>query len=397
MGLHGGTAKSKVEGVETTIAVPYYDLKQQYDSLRPEILSALDRCCRSASFSLGEEVALFEKEFASYCEARHCVAVNSGTSALHLALLAAGVGPGDEVITTPNSFIATAEAIDYTGAKTVFADIDPLTANIDPCLVEKRITPQTKAILPVHLYGRPAAMESLEKIAHAHRLVLIEDACQAHGARFHGRRVGAIGTSGAFSFYPSKNLAAYGEAGAVVTDDNSIAEYCRAARSHGEVRRYFHDFIGYNYRMEGFQGAVLRVKLRHLDEWSARRKVIAAHYRERLSDLPLRIPADDPRDECAYHLFVVYVENRDAVQGGLKTRGVGTAVHYPLPLHQQKALENLGYKKGEFPYAERACREALALPMFPELTDKQVDYVCEALHAVISGIGSKDAGAVQRF
>ncbi len=396
VGLHGGTAKSKVEDVKTTMSVPYYDLKQQYESLRGEILDALDRTCRNASFSLGEEVASFEKEFASYCEARHCVAVNSGTSALHLALLAAGVGPGDEVITTPNSFIATAEAIAYTGAKTVFADIDPLTANIDARAVEKAITGRSKAILPVHLYGRPADMESLEKIAQAHRLILIEDACQAHGARFRGRRVGAIGASGAFSFYPSKNLAAYGEGGAVVTNDDNVAQYCRAARSHGEVRRYFHDFIGYNYRMEGFQGAVLRVKLRHLDEWSARRKAIAARYRERLSGLPLRTPADDPRDECAYHLFVVYVKNRDAVQEALKTRGIGTAVHYPLPLHQQKALRNLGYKQGDFPYAERACCEALALPMFPDLTDKQVDCVCEALHTVISSIDSKHVGTAQR-
>ena len=369
--------------MKTITSVPYYDLKSQYESIRSEILEALDRSCRNTSFSLGEDVVSFEKEFAGYCEAKYCIAVNSGTSALHLALLAAGVGPDDEVITTPNSFIASVETIAYTGAKPVFADIDPDTANIDPQCVAKVITTRTKAILPVHLYGRPADLQSLQELALTNNLALIEDACQAHGARYRSRRVGAICASGAFSFYPSKNLAAYGEAGAVVTNDDRIAEYCRAARSHGEFRRYFHDFIGYNYRMEGFQGAVLRVKLRHLEKWSARRKEIAARYRKRLSGLPVRLPQDDPRDECAYHLFVIYVENRDAVQAELKNRGIGTAVHYPLPLHLQRALAGLGYKQGNFPHAEKACREVLALPLFPELTDDDVDYVCESLQAAL--------------
>lgn len=369
--------------MKTITSVPYYDLKQQYESIRSEILEALDRSCRTASFSLGEDVASFEGEFADYCEAKHCIAVNSGTSALHLALLAAGVGPGDEVITTPNSFIASVETIAYTGAKTVFADIDQHTANIDPRCVAKAITRRTKAILPVHLYGRPADMQSLQELARTNNLALIEDACQAHGARYRGRRVGGIGESGAFSFYPSKNLAAYGEAGTVITNDDRIAEYCRAARSHGEFRRYFHDFIGYNYRMEGFQGAVLRVKLRHLDEWSARRKAIAARYRKNLSGLPLRLPQDGPSDECAYHLFVIYVKDRDAVQAELKSHGIGTAVHYPLPLHLQEALSSLGYKAGDFPHAEMACREVLALPLFPELTNDEVDYVCESLQAAL--------------
>lgn len=375
--------------MKTITSVPYYDLKQQYESLRSEILEALDRSCRNASFSLGDDVASFEREFAAYCEAKHCIAVNSGTSALHLALLAAGVGPGDDVITTPNSFIATAEAIAYTGAKPVFADIDPHTANIDPRCVSKAITSRAKAILPVHLYGRPVDMQSLLDLARANNLALIEDACQSHGARYRGRRVGAIGASGAFSFYPSKNLAAYGEAGAVVTNDDHVAEFCRAARSHGELRRYFHDFIGYNYRMEGFQGAVLRVKLRHLEEWSARRKAIAARYRRNLSGLPLTLPQDDPRDECAYHLFVIYVGNREAVQAELKDRGVGTAVHYPVPLHLQNALASLGCKQGDFPHAEKACREVLALPLFPELTDDEVDYVCESLQAVLQLSGQE--------
>jgi dTDP-4-amino-4,6-dideoxygalactose transaminase len=365
--------------VKTVTTVPYYDLKEQYAALRSEILDAIDRTCRNSAFSLGDEVASFENEFASYCEARHCIALNSGTSALHLALLAAGVGPGDEVITTPNTFIATAEAVAYTGAKIVFADIDPRTANLDPSLAEAAITSRTKAILPVHLYGRPADMDAFQKLADDHELALIEDAAQAHGARFRGRRVGALGVCGAFSFYPSKNLGAYGEAGALVTNDDGIADYCRAARSHGELRRYFHDFIGYNYRMEGFQGAVLRVKLRHLDEWSSRRKAIAQRYREKLSGIAVTLPEDDARDECAYHLFVIYVENRDAVQVELKNCGIGTAVHYPLPLHLQKALAHLDYKAGDFPHTERACQRVLALPLFPELTTEQVDYVCDSL------------------
>jgi dTDP-4-amino-4,6-dideoxygalactose transaminase len=368
--------------VKTVASVPYYDLKGQYADLRSEILEAIDRTCRNAAFSLGDEVASFENEFASYCEARHCVALNSGTSALHLALLAAGVGPGDEVITTPNTFIATAEAIAYTGAKIIFADIDPRTANLDPRLAEAAITSRTKAILPVHLYGRPANMGAFQKLADAHKLALIEDAAQAHGARFRGRKVGALGACGAFSFYPSKNLGAYGEAGCVITNDDRIAEYCRAARSHGERRRYFHDFVGYNYRMEGFQGAVLRVKLRHLDEWSFRRKAIGQRYREKLSGFAVTLPQDDVRDDCAYHLFVMYVENRDAVQAELKNCGIGTAVHYPLPLHLQKALAHLGYKAGDFPHAEHACQHVLALPLFPELTMEQVDYVCDSVREI---------------
>src|SRR5487761_571216 len=368
--------------MKASVKVPYFDLKAQYAGLREEILEALDHVCQNASFSLGDEVASFETEFATHCEAKHCVALNSGTSALHLALLASGVGAGDEVITSPNTFIATAEAIAYTGATTVFADVDPRIANLDPRLVERAITSRTKAILPIHLYGRPAEMDALQKIAHDHNLALIEDACQAHGARFRGRRVGGIGDSAAFSFYPSKNLGAYGEAGALVTNNDRIAEYCRAARSHGEVRRYFHDFIGYNYRMEGFQGAILRLKLRRLEDWSASRKALAQRYRERLGATRVDLPADDPRDECAYHLFIVYVNERDSVRKQLEERGVGTAVHYPRPLHLQKALAHLGYHAGDFPHAERACEHVLALPFFPEMKDEQVDYVAESLTAI---------------
>lgn len=362
--------------------VPYYDLKPQYAALREEILDALDRVCRNTAFCLGAEVASFEKEFAEFCEIRHCVALNSGTSALHLALLAAGVGAGDEVITSPNTFIATAEAIAYTGAKTVFADVDPRTGNLDPRAAESRITPRTKAILPIHLYGRPADMDAFAEIARRCKLALIEDACQAHGARYRGRRTGTLADSAAFSFYPSKNLGAYGEGGALVTNDDRIAEFARAARSHGETARYTHQFIGYNYRMEGFQGAVLRVKLRHLKEWLAARKAIATRYREKLARARIGLPADDSRDECAWHLFTVFVDRRDEVQKQLDDRGIGTAVHYPKPLHLQQALAHLGHRAGDFPHAERACERVLSLPFFPEMNEDQVDYVAEALEEI---------------
>ena len=363
--------------------VPYFDLKQQFASLREEIREALDRVCRNASFILGEEVSEFAKEFAAYSEVKHCVALNSGTSALHLALLALGVKPGDEVITTPNTFIATAEAICYAGGKPVFVDIDPRTANLDPTLIEPAITERTKAILPVHLYGRPADMDPILDLAQQHGLAVIEDACQAHGARYRGRRVGSIGHAAAFSFYPSKNLSAYGEGGALTTNDAGIAELARALRSHGQSGPYIHARIGYNYRMEGFQGAVLRVKLKRLEEWNARRKEIAALYRRALQGANVEIPSDDPRDERVYHLFVVYVERRDAVRAALEARGVHTAIHYPRPLHLQPAFTALGYGRGNFPYAERACERVLCMPFFPEMTDEQVCYAAEQLAEVV--------------
>jgi dTDP-4-amino-4,6-dideoxygalactose transaminase len=365
--------------------VPYFDLKKQFASLRDEIREALDRVCSNASFVLGEEVSEFEKEFAAYCEVNYCVALNSGTSALHLALLALGVKPGDEVITTPNTFIATAEAICYAGAKPVLVDIDPKTANLDPALIELTITEQTKAILPVHLYGRPADLAPILEIAQEHGLAVIEDACQAHGARYRGRRVGSIGHAAAFSFYPSKNLSAYGEGGALTTNDAEIAELARALRHHGQSSPYTHARIGYNYRMEGFQGAVLRVKLKRLEQWNARRREIAALYRSVLQGSKVEIPSDDPRDERVYHLFVVYVEQRDAVRAALEARGVHTAVHYPRPVHLQPAFAALGFGPGSFPHAERACERALSMPFFPEMTDEQVRYAGEQLADVVGG------------
>ncbi len=363
--------------------VPQFDLKAQYGALRDEILAALDRACQNASFILGEEVAKFEEEFAAFCEAGHCVAVNSGTSALHLALLAVGVQPGDEVVTTPNTFVATAEAISYTGARPVFVDIDPATANIDPQRIEEVITNRTKAIVPVHLYGRPAELDAILAIAARHRIAVVEDACQAHGARYGGRRIGSLGHAAAFSFYPAKNLGAYGEGGAMTTNDARLADFVLSLRNHGETSRYSHDSIGYNYRMDGFQGAVLRVKLKHLDQWTARRLEIVRLYQESLLGARLTMPRDDPRAESVYHLFVVYVKNRDAARAALEARGVQTAIHYPRPVHLQKAYEWLGHGPGGFPNTERACDRALSLPLFPEMTNEQAEYVARMLVEIV--------------
>lgn len=362
--------------------IPHYDLKAEYAEIREEILGALDRVCSNTAFVLGPEVEQFEKEFAQFCEAKHCVALNSGTSALHLALLAVGVQAGDEVITTSNTFIATAEAISYLGAKPVFVDIDPSTANLDPRRVEQAINSRSRAIIPVHLYGRPAEMDAIREIATRHRLAVVEDACQAHGARYRGRHVGGIGDAGAFSFYPSKNLGAYGEAGALITNSDRVAEYVRAARTHGQRSRYSHDFVGFNYRMDGFQAAVLRVKLRHFGGSMARRNAIAARYKELLADAKLSLPTDDPRDQCAWHQFAVYVDHRDAVRTQLDALGVETAIHYPMPLHCQPAYALLGYPRGTFPHAEQACEHVLSLPLYPALTDEQVERVARFLQMV---------------
>ena len=364
--------------------VPYFDLKTQYVELRSEICAALDRVCQSASFILGEEVTRFERAFASYCEVKHCVALNSGTSALHLALLSAGIVAGDEVITTANTFIATAEAISYTAATPVFTDIDPATANLDPALIERAITQRTKAIVPVHLYGRPADLDPILEIAKRHNLVVIEDACQAHGARYRGKRVGSFGHSAVFSFYPGKNLGAYGEGGALTTNDDAVAQFAREMRSHGESKRYFHDRVGYNYRMDGFQGAVLNVKLKYLDRWTAQRREFAKFYREHLPESQVRIPEDRPECESVYHLFAPWVQNRDAVREELARRGVQTAVHYPVPVHLQKAYSYLGYKPGSLPHTEKACSEVLSMPLFPEMSRAQVQYAAGMLDEIVA-------------
>jgi dTDP-4-amino-4,6-dideoxygalactose transaminase len=363
--------------------VPFLHLKSEYAQLRDEVLAALDRVCQKSAFILGEEVEEFEREFAAYCGVKHCVALSTGTAALHLGLLAVGVQPGDEVITSPNTFLATAEAITYCGAHPVFADIDPATANLDPRRLGRVITPRTRAILPIHLYGRPADMDAIRSIAEPRKIRVLEDAAQAHGTRYRGRRAGALAEAAAFSFYPTKNLGAYGEGGALTTNDEQIAKFVRAARSHGQTARYEHEFVGYNYRMHGFQGAVLRIKLRRLDEWNARRREIAAEYRRVLSGARLDMPVDDPRDECVYHQFVVYVKNCNAVIAKLAERGIETAVHYPRPLHLQPAYSSLGYPPGTFPHSEQACEHVLSLPIFLGMTAEQVSYVASSVLEIV--------------
>ena len=359
--------------------VPYFDLRAQYEELREEILAAIDRTCRSAQFILGDEVELFETEFAEYCGTSHCIAMNSGTSALHLALLAAGVGPGDEVITSPNTFVATAESISYTGAVPVFADVLPETGNIDPDAVERAITGRSRAIVPVHLYGRAADLDPILELAERHRLAVVEDACQAHGATYKGRRVGSFGLAAAFSFFPGKNLGAYGEGGALTTDDPDVAALVQTLRNHGQSARYRHGLVGFNYRMDGLQGAVLRIKLRRLDAWNARRREVAALYRALLQGADVELPVDDPESVCVYHVFAAFVDGRDSVRAELGARGVATGIHYPIPVHLQDAFAGLGLPRGSFPHAERAADRELSLPIFPEMTDEQVRVAAAAL------------------
>jgi len=366
-----------------SMIVPYSDLKAQYTTLREDVLAALDRIGSKAAFILGEEVQEFEREFAAYCGVKHCVAVNSGTSALHLALLGVGVHAGDEVITSPNTFIATAEAVSYTGAKPVFVDIDPGTANLDPAKIDAAVAPNTRAILPVHLYGLAAEMDAIGEIAARHQLAVVEDACQAHGARYRGKRVGGLGDVAAFSFYPSKNLGAYGEGGALTTNDDALAARVRALRSHGESHRYLHDVVGYNYRMEGFQGAILRLKLARLDQWNTRRRELAEIYRRTLSGAPLELQQGGADGERVDHLFVVYVDNRDAVRAQLEECGVHTAIHYPIPIHLQKAYRDLGYLKGDLPHAERAGERVISMPLYPEMTNDQAEYAARTLREIV--------------
>jgi dTDP-4-amino-4,6-dideoxygalactose transaminase len=360
--------------------VPYFDLSTHLRTLRPELEAAIGRCLDTGAFCLGPEVKQFETEFAAFCGADHCVAMNSGTSALHVAMRLLDLGPGDEVITTPFTFIATSWAIVYTGARPVFVDVEEGTLNLDPGHVERAITPHTKAILPVHLYGHPCDLGPLLEIAQRHNLPVVEDAAQAHGARYHGKSVGTFGAMSAFSFYPTKNLGACGEGGALVTNRADLAARARTLREHGSHARYLHDEMGYNYRMEGIQGAVLRAKLPHLAAWNQARRRIAHWYHALLADTPLMLPAEAPQVESVYHLYTVRHPSRDRLKAYLESREIGSAIHYPHPLHLQKCFAQLGYKTGAFPRTERAANECLSLPMYPDLTDDQIMSVAAAIH-----------------
>jgi dTDP-4-amino-4,6-dideoxygalactose transaminase len=355
--------------------VPYLDLPAQIRSVRKEIDAAIARTIDNCSFCLGPDVAQFEKDFARFCGADHCLGLNSGTSALHVALLLLNVGPGDEVITTPFTFVATSWAISYVGAKPVYVDIDDVTMNLDPKLVERAITPRTKAVLPVHLYGHPFDVDAILGVCRKHKLPLIEDACQAHGAKYKGKTVGTFGEISGFSFYPGKNLGACGEGGALVTNNAAFAARARSLREHGSTVRYYHDEVGFNYRMEGIQGAVLGVKLKHLKKWTDERRRVAHRYHELLQDTPLQLPREADYAASAWHLYVVRHPRRDELKKYLDENGVGCALHYPLPLHLQKCYAHLGHKPGNFPVAEKSARECLSLPIYPELTDGQLQRV----------------------
>jgi len=359
--------------------IPYLDLKAQYRSIKPEIDAAVLKVLESGEFVLGSEVAKFEEEFAAYCGARHAVGVNSGTSALHLALLAAGVGPGDEVITVPFTFVATTAAIRYTGAKPVFVDIDPKAYNLDPARIEARIAPRTKAIVPVHLYGQPADMDRTLEIARKHNLIVIEDAAQAHGAEYKGRRAGSLGHLAAFSFYPTKNLGACGEGGIVTTNDPELARTVRLLRDWGTERKYHHALKGYNYRMEGIQGAVLRVKLRYLERWTEDRRAHAATYTRLLAESGVAAPYVMPDVRHVYCVYSVRAPQRPALIECLRARQIHYAIHYPVPIHLMEAHADLGYRAGDFPVSEAAAEQVLALPIYPEMTREQVEAVADAV------------------
>jgi dTDP-4-amino-4,6-dideoxygalactose transaminase len=365
--------------------IPFVDLKAQYASIKDEVDAAIQGVLQSCQFTLGAEVAAFEAEFAAYCQTKHGIGVNTGTSALHLALLAANVGPDDEVITVPFTFVATVSAICYVGARPVFVDIDPHTFNIDANAIEAAITKKTKAIIPVHLYGQPADMAPILEIARRHGLVVIEDACQAHGAEYEGRRAGSLGDMGCFSFYPGKNLGAYGEGGMVVTGNPDYARTIRMLRDWGAERKYHHVLKGYNYRLEGIQGAVLRVKLRYLEAWTEARRAAAARYDRLLAGSSVATPEAMRYARHVYHIYAIRTPRRQAWQDALQAQGIQTGIHYPIPVHLLPAFADLGYSLGEFPHAERAANEVLSLPMFPELTAEQ----CEVVARAVKGLAAQ--------
>jgi dTDP-4-amino-4,6-dideoxygalactose transaminase len=363
---------------ELLLPIPLVDLKAQFLPLEEEIIGTIRQVLHSMHLYLGPHLEAFERAFAEYCTVGYCIGVGTGTDALVTALRACGVGQGDEVITASHTFIATAEAIVLSGAHPVFVDIDPYTYTIDPSRIEERVTPHTRAIIPVHLYGQMADMDSISHIAERRGLRVIEDACQAHGATYRGRRAGSIGEVATFSFYFSKNLGAYGEGGAVTTNDPEIDQAVRLLRNHGQSARYYHDILGTNARMDEIQAAVLGIKLRYLDEWNARRRQHAQTYRRLLAGTPLTLPEVAPDREHVYHLYVVRAPDRDRLRDWLQQRQVNTGIHYPVPIHMQQAFS--AYDGPTLPVTEIIAAEMLSLPMYPELSDKQLEYIAECIH-----------------
>lgn len=363
------------------MTIPFLDLKTQYASIKSEVDEAVLRVLASTTYVLGPEVEAFEKEFAAAHNVRHAVAVNTGTSALHVALLAAGIKAGDEVITVSMTFIATVSAIRYTGATPVFVDVDPVTCTMDVSQIESRITPRTRAIMPVHLYGQPADMDPIMEIANRRNLIVIEDACQAHAAEYKGRRVGGIGQIAGFSFYPGKNLGAYGEAGIATTNDDKYAHTMRLLRDWGQEKKYYHDLHAFNYRMDAIQGAILRVKMRRLEKWTEARRAHARRYDELLQDSGVRRATEVKGRKHVYHIYGVYHERRAELQAALQTAGIHTGIHYPIPVHLQRAYADLEYKVGDLPVTETVAGEQLSLPMFAELTGEQIERVAKEVSA----------------
>jgi dTDP-4-amino-4,6-dideoxygalactose transaminase len=365
--------------MDTKRPIPITDLKRQHGSIQGEIREAIRQVVDRCAFASGPFVETFEAEFARYCGVRHCVCVNSGTSALHLALIASGVGPGDEVITVPFTFISTAWAISYVGAKPVFVDIEPETCTMNMSQVEEAITPRTRAVLPVHLYGQMADLRSLKEICQRHNLNLIEDAAQAHGAEYFGQRAGSVGRVGCFSFYPTKNLGAIGEGGAITTNDGAVAERVRALRDHAQSTKYRHEELGFNYRMDGLQAGVLSAKLKYLDQWNSARRDLAARYNGLLSDTPLALPMEADGRHHVWHLYVIRHPQRDRVRKDLAEASIDTGLHYPIPVHLQPAYAHLQHAAGNFPVAEKAAAECLSLPLYPGLTKEEQSRVAEIL------------------
>ena len=363
--------------------VPFLDLKAQYESIKDEISDAIQQVLNSCAFAGGPFVEEFEKRFAEFCQCEYAIGVGSGTEALWLVLLSLGVGPGDEVITVPNTFIATAEAISFCGAKPVFVDIEEDTYTMDPELIESAISPRSKAIIPVHLFGQPADMDPIMEIARKHGLFVIEDACQAHGAAYKGKSAGSIGDAGCFSFYPGKNLGAYGEAGAIVTNNTELAEKMCMFRDHGQSRKYYHAMIGWNARMDGLQGAILNVKLRHLPEWTDARRKNAGLYNKLLSETDGIIePAEAGYARHVYHVYAARVKNRDDLIAKLAAKDIHCGIHYPVPVHLQDAYLNSGDTFSNLKISESIASELLSLPMYPELTEAQIEYVVKSLKQI---------------
>lgn len=360
--------------------IPNLDLKAHHGPMREELIAVIQEVIDSSAFAGGPFVARFEQDFAPFCGTSHAIGVGNGTDALWLTLLALGVGAGDEVITVPMTFIATAEAISFCGAKPVFVDIDERTYTMNPELLERAITPRTKAIIPVHLFGQPADMDPILEIARRHGLHVVEDACQAHGAEYKGRRAGSMGIAGCFSFYPGKNLGALGEAGAVVTNSEELKNKIQMLRDHGQAKKYYHAVIGWNGRMDGIQGAALRVKLKYLERANESRRANARLYDQQLAGIPeLVLPVEAAYSRHVYHLYVVRLPRRDQVLQAMANRGIACAIHYPMPLHLQQAYQGLGYSKGSFPVTERCAEEVLSLPMYPELSAEQIRTVVREL------------------